>query len=258
VNRFLVASIVAAATASLASAQSPAPSASPAETRVFELRTYYAAEGQLDALNARFRDHALRLYRKHGMTPVGFWSPAGNPDNKLVFLLAYPSRAARDAAWRSLATDPEWVRARKATDRNGKLVRFIEEEFLTPTDYSPVVAAGEGRRPRTFELRISAVRAADAGRMHAQLRANGVQELREQGLTAIGFFTLNRPQPEPEVTLVALLARTGEPTKATKPVDPILLVALGQPALKPTSGTIAATDGKKAEVLQPTDYSPLK
>jgi hypothetical protein len=258
VNRFLVASIVAAATASLASAQSPAPSASPTETRVFELRTYYAAEGQLDALNARFRDHALRLYRKHGMTPVGFWSPAGNPDNKLVFLLAYPSRAARDAAWRSLATDPEWVRARKATDRNGKLVRFIEEEFLTPTDYSPVVAAGEGRRPRTFELRISTVRSADAERMHAQLRANGVNELKEQGLTAIGFFTLNHPQPEPEVTLVALLARTGEPTKATKPVDPILLVALGQPALKPTSGTIAATDGKKAEVFQPTDYSPLK
>ncbi|HET6575460.1 MAG TPA: NIPSNAP family protein [Fimbriiglobus sp.] len=258
-NRFLVASIAAAATASLALAQSPAPPASPArETRVFELRTYYAAEGQLDALNARFRDHALRLYRKHGMTPVGFWSPKGNPDNKLVFLLAYPSRAARDDSWRSLATDPEWVHARKTSDRHGKLVKYIEEEFLTPTDYSPVVAAGSARRPRTFELRVSTVRAADAERMHAQLRANGSKELREQGMTAVGFFTLHSPQPGSDVTLVALLARTGEPTKATTPTDPILLVALGQPAMKPTTGTITATDGKKAEVLRPTDYSPLK
>jgi hypothetical protein len=138
------------------------------------------------------------------------------------------------------------------------LVKYIEEEFLTPTDYRPVVAAGGGRRSRTFELRISTVRAADAGQMHAQLRANGVKELQEQGLTAVGYFTLDNPQQGPDVTLVTLLARTGEPTKATRPADPILLVALGQPAMKPTSGTIVATDGKKAEVLRPTDYSPLK
>ena len=94
--------------------------------------------------------------------------------------------------------------------------------------------------------------------MHAQLRTHGARELEEQGLTAVGFFTLDKPQQGSDVTLVTLLARTGEPTKATAPADPILLVALGQPALKPTSGTITATDGKKAEVLRPTDYSPLK
>jgi hypothetical protein len=60
------------------------------------------------------------------------------------------------------------------------------------------------------------------------------------------------------VTLVSLLARTGEPKKTATPTDPILLVALGQPALKPTSGTITASDGKKSEILTPTDYSPLK
>jgi hypothetical protein len=255
VNRFLVASLVAAATASLAAAQ---PSVPTRESRTFELRTYYAAEGKLDALNARFRDHALRLFQKHGMTPIGFWSPEGNPDNKLVFLLAYPSRPARDAAWRSLAADPEWARARKASDRRGKLVKYIEEEFLVPTDYSPVVTANQSGTPRTFELRVSTVRASDVGRMHATLRAGGVQELKEQGLTPVGFFTLDNPQSGSDVTLVSLLARTGEPERARKPVDPVLLIALGQPAMKPTTGTIAATDGKKAEVLKPTDYSPLK
>jgi hypothetical protein len=255
VNRFLVACLVAAATASLAAAQ---PSVPARESRTFELRTYYAAEGKLDALNARFRDHALRLFQKHGMTPIGFWSPEGNPDNKLVFLLAYPSRPARDAAWKSMASDPEWVRARKATDRAGKLVKYIEEEFLVPTDYSPAVVANAGETPRTFELRVSTVRAADVGRMHATLRAGGTQELKEQGLTPVGFFTLDNPRRGSEVTLVSLLARTGEPERAKKPADPILLIALGQPAMKPTTGTIAATDGKKAEVLKPTDYSPLK
>jgi hypothetical protein len=118
--------------------------------------------------------------------------------------------------------------------------------------------ANPSATPRTFELRISTVRAADVGRIHALLRTGGVEELKEQGLTPVGFFTLDNPQAGPDVTLVSLLARTGEPERARKPVDPVLLIALGQPAMKPTSGTIAATDGKKSEILKPTDYSPLK
>ena len=41
------------------------------ETRYFEMRTYYAAPAKLDALQARFRDHTLSLFEKHGMTNVG-------------------------------------------------------------------------------------------------------------------------------------------------------------------------------------------
>ncbi len=257
-NRFLVASCVAvAATASLASAQSPAPPAAPAgDTRVFELRTYYAAEGKLDALNARFRDHALRLFEKHGMTPVGFWSPVGNPDNKLVFLLAYPSRAARDAAWRSLAGDPEWTRVRKGTDRNGKLVKWIEEEFLIPTDYSPPLVVTTAGEPRTFELRVATVQPGHLERLHAQLRNGGVRELEKDGLTPVAFFTLAPGQRGSDVTLVSLLARS-EPPARKKAIDPVLLVALGDPQAGPT-GTLSAADDKRAEVLKPTDYSPLK
>jgi hypothetical protein len=261
VNRFLVASCIAvAAMAPLATAQVPAPpAAAPArETRVFELRTYYAADGKLEALNARFRDHAVRLFSKHGMTPIGFWTPEGNPDNKLIFLLAYPSREARDTAWRSLAADPEWVQIRKGTDRNGKLVRFIEEAFLTPTDYSPPVTPTRSDEPRTFELRIGTVRAADAERVHAQLRNGGARDLEDQGLTPVGFFTLDAPRTGPNVTLVSLLARTGEAARPRNPVDPVLLAVIGEPAMKPPSGTITAVEGKKAEILKPTDYSPLR
>src|SRR5688572_30490736 len=68
------------------------------DSRLFELRTYTAAPGKLEALNARFRDHTNRLFVKHGMTVVGYWLPLDQP-NTLVYLLAYKDRAARDAAW---------------------------------------------------------------------------------------------------------------------------------------------------------------
>lgn len=71
--------------------------ASAADTRLFEMRVYFANEGRLDALHARFRDHTMKLFEKHGMTNLGYYVPAGaNPERKLVYFLAYPDRAARD------------------------------------------------------------------------------------------------------------------------------------------------------------------
>src|ERR1043165_2758483 len=64
----------------------------PGENRCYELRTYYAAPGKLDALNARFRDHTMKIFEKHGMINVGYWTPVENPDNKLIYVLAFPSR----------------------------------------------------------------------------------------------------------------------------------------------------------------------
>ena len=47
--------------------------------RFFEMRTATAPEGKLDALHARFRDHTNALFQKHGMTIIGFWTPADAP-----------------------------------------------------------------------------------------------------------------------------------------------------------------------------------
>src|SRR6266699_5006229 len=69
------------------------------KTRLFELRTYTANEGKLDALQARFRDHTVKLFEKHGMTNIGYWTPIDNKDNKLVYILAYPSRDAAKKSW---------------------------------------------------------------------------------------------------------------------------------------------------------------
>src|SRR5256885_10431141 len=94
----------------------------PRDTRCYEMRTYYAAPGKLDDLHARFRDHTLKLFEKHGMVNLGYWMPAENPDNKLIYLLAFPSRDAQKKAWKEFGNDPEWKAAQKASEVNGRLV----------------------------------------------------------------------------------------------------------------------------------------
>jgi hypothetical protein len=110
------------------------------DPRVFELRTYYAAPGKMQALHARFRDHTCKLFEKHGMTIVGFWSPTDEKqaEQKLVYLLAFPSKEAADRSWQAFRDDPEWKAAREASEKDGKLVDKVESVFLHPTDYSPM------------------------------------------------------------------------------------------------------------------------
>ena len=111
--------------------------------RVFELRTYTAAPGKLDALNARFRDHTVALFNRHGMQVVGFWIPMdkdAGAGEKLVYILAHQSRAAADASWSAFRADPEWVKVKADSEKagGGSLTVKIESVFLSGTDYSPL------------------------------------------------------------------------------------------------------------------------
>ena len=110
------------------------------KTRVFEIRTYTTLPGRLDALNARFRDHTVRLFEKHGITNVGYWVPTDEPksQNTLIYVLAHDSREAAKASFESFGKDPEWQKAREASEADGKIVEKIESVFVTPTDYSPM------------------------------------------------------------------------------------------------------------------------
>jgi hypothetical protein len=107
------------------------------DTRYFEMRTYHAASGKMDALNARFREHTNALFKKHGMEIIGFWTDVNKPD-ELVYILAYPSKEAREKSWKAFGEDPEWVKAKKESEKDGKLVDKVDQKFLTPTDYSPI------------------------------------------------------------------------------------------------------------------------
>jgi hypothetical protein len=112
-----------------------------AADRVFEMRTYTANPGKFEALKARFRDHTLKLFAKHGITNVGYWIPIDAPlsENTLVYILAYPSRDAAKASWAAFQGDPDWVKARTESEKDGRiLVKSPESVFLNPADFSPM------------------------------------------------------------------------------------------------------------------------
>ena len=111
------------------------------DSRCFELRTYTAAPGKLEELHARFRNHTMKLFKKHGMEVVGFWGPTDKEkgsENTLVYVMAFPSREARDQAWKEFRADPEWQKAQTESEKNGKLTEKVESVILMATDYSPI------------------------------------------------------------------------------------------------------------------------
>ena len=110
------------------------------EPRVFEMRTYYAHKGKMDALHARFRDHTNKLFVKHGMELIGYWSPidAKQAEEKMIYILAYPTKEAREKSWKAFQNDPDWKAAKAASEKDGPLVDRVEQVFLKATDYSPI------------------------------------------------------------------------------------------------------------------------
>ena len=106
-----------------------------AENRVFEMRTYHTHEGKLPALLARFRDHTTKLFEKHGMTNIGYWVPKTQP-NTLVYILAHKSEEAAKASFDAFRKDPDWVKARVASEAAGKIVVKVDSVFMDPTDFS--------------------------------------------------------------------------------------------------------------------------
>ncbi|MCI0536511.1 MAG: NIPSNAP family protein, partial [Verrucomicrobiales bacterium] len=113
--------------------------------RVFELRTYTATSGKLENLNARFRDHTLKLFQKHGMTNLGYWNlmkDQKGADNTLIYILAHQSKEAAQASFDGFRKDPDWVAARKASEEKAggslTVADGVKSVFMAATDYSQV------------------------------------------------------------------------------------------------------------------------
>ena len=108
---------------------------SPLAAEVYELRTYHANEGKMEGLLARFRDHTTAIFESHGMKNIGYWLTEGD-DKKLVYIISHKDRDAAKASWAAFRKDPKWQAAFKASKVNGKLVKKVESQFLTATDFS--------------------------------------------------------------------------------------------------------------------------
>ena len=145
------------------------------DTRCYEMRVYYSPPGKLEDLHARFRNHTLKLFEKHGMTNVGYWVPVDNKENKLIYILSYPSREARETSWKAFMADPDWQKAWKESEKNGTLVVRFESLFLKATDYSPEIKAAKGSDERVFELRTYKAAPGKLKPLHARFRDHTVK-----------------------------------------------------------------------------------
>jgi NIPSNAP protein len=108
-------------------------------TAIFELRIYHVAAGKLPELEARFRDHTIAIFERHGMKSLAYWTPMDEPDksNTLIYILQHPSREAAAANWKSFQDDPEWKSVKEKSEANGKLVDKVDSTYMSYTEFSP-------------------------------------------------------------------------------------------------------------------------
>jgi len=229
------------------------------ETRFFELRTYYAVPGKLDDLLARFRNHTTKLFEQHGMVNIGYWVPLTNTDNKLVYLLAYPSREAREKSWKEFGSDPVWQGIAKESERNGKLVAKVESVFLAATDFSPTVNPAANSPARVFELRTYHASPGKLDALLARFRDHTTSLFARHGMTQFGYWVPTEKKDGAGETLIYLLAHKSpeacaESFKAFR-ADPDWVKAKAE---SEKDGPLTVKDGVQSLLMAPTDFSPAR
>lgn len=226
---------------------------------VFELRTYYAAEGKLDDLVARFQNHTLAFFEKYGFSNVFYGIPTENPDNLLIYLISSPNLKTHQANWAAFQADPEWIAAKASTEVDGKLVAKVDSLFLAATDYSPLLKIESHSPPRQLELRTYTTNEGKLPNLDARFRDYTIRLFEKYGITNVGYFHPLSDQPGATNTLVYLLAHADDAARQAS------YKAFGQDpewqsARKASeeAGPLLIKDGIKSIPMVPTDYSPLR
>ena len=106
---------------------------------IYELRVYEVLPGRLPNLHARFADHTIKLFEKHGIKNIGYWvTDVGESNHELTYLVAFEDANQRIKAWDSFRKDPEWVKVFEDSHRDGLIVKNVRNQTLIPTPYSPL------------------------------------------------------------------------------------------------------------------------
>lgn len=229
--------------------QSPVP----ADTRCYEMRIYWPHPGKMNDLLARFRNHTTKLFEKHGMTNVGYWVPQGKPDSVLVYIMAYPSREARDASWKAFGADPDWKKVQSESEANGKIVAKVESKFMKTTDFSQNNFQSVGNR--VFELRTYKTTPYNLGLLLARFRNHTCKLFEKHGMTNLAYWT----QDGTDDMLIYMLAHkskeAGLASFKSFRDDPDWIAARTA-SEKLGNGSITLT--VQSEYMIPTDFSTWK
>jgi hypothetical protein len=227
------------------------------DQRCYEVRVYHSPPGKLDALHARFRNHTMKLFEKHGMTNVAYWVPIENKDQKLIYILSYPSREAREASWKGFMADPEWQKVWKESEKDGTLVAKIESYLMTAVDYSPEVKPAKGKEEKVFELRTYTAAPGKLPALHERFRKHTLKLFTKHGMEHFGYWEPEAKKGEAPDKLVYVLAHKSAEA-AAKSFDAFR----ADPEWTEVKER-SEKDGKLAAkvesvMMQATDYSPTR
>ena len=233
-------------------------SQSDANSRLYELRTYYASEGKLQDLMNRFQNYTLKYFHTYNMRLEGFWLPLGeNKENKLVYLLSYPSREARDKSWKEFMADKGWIAVMKNSAVNGEIVAKIESIFLKTTDFSPNNIKSVGNR--VFELRTYKTTLNHLPNLMSRFRDHTLKLFENNGMTNIMYWNPTDKEQGSEDMLIYFLAHKSKEDGLAS-----FKTFGGSPewqAVKKASEEKAGgslTVSVKSEYMVPVEFSPLK
>ncbi|MEP7267844.1 MAG: NIPSNAP family protein [Saprospiraceae bacterium] len=159
-----------------------------ADQNYYELRTYHCHPGKLNDLIARFQNHTTKIFENHGMKNIGYWLPTAADNNDLVYMLSYPSKAAREQSWKDFSADPEWKKVQSESEANGKIVASVESVFLNAEDFSPKIKKSIKSTARTFELRIYSCYPGKFPDIEKRFKEHTMKIFKSHDITNIAYF----------------------------------------------------------------------
>jgi NIPSNAP len=186
------------------------------DTRYFEMRIYYCYPGRLDALIERFQNNTTRIFEKHGMENIGYWLPTKNDRNALYYILAYPSKEAREKSWNAFFADPEWKEVSTKSEVSGKIVESVTSVFMNASDILPKINPASAGKEHVFELRTYSCLPGRLPNLITRFKDHTLKLFEKHHMENIAYFT--SIEKEGQSKLVYLLAHQSE-EEATKSWD---------------------------------------
>lgn len=177
------------------------------DTRYFEMRIYYCYPGRLDALIERFQTNTTRIFEKHGMENIGYWLPTKNDQHALYYILAYPSKTARDKSWSDFSADAEWKEVAAKSEVSGKIVQSVTSVFMNASDILPHINATSSGE-HVFEWRTYTCLPGRLPNLITRFKNHTLKLFEKQHMENIAYFISE--EKEGQSKLVYLLAHKSE------------------------------------------------
>ena len=236
-----------------------------ADSKVYELRIYVTNEGKLDALLMRFRDHTCKLFAKHGIENIGYWTPIEEADgskNTLLYIVAHQSREAAISSWQSFASDPEWKTVQKDSEVAGKiLAKAPESIFMTTTKFSPPLKITTSDTPRVFEMRTYTTAPGKLESLHQRFKTHTISLFTKHGMSHLAYWTPLDAGKGANSKLIYILSHPSQEAGLAAfqafRKDPLWLTAKAD-SEKNGSLILPLPNGVKSIYLKAANFSPIR